>query len=196
MTTALLIIDVQQAMCTGDYAAFDIDRVIDRINVIAAGARSAGLPVVLVQHQEDEGPLQSGTEGWQLAARLHTQPDDLRVHKATPDSFHRTELHPLLQSQDVQRLVVCGLQTEYCVDTTVRRALALGYEVLLVADAHSTRAVGRADRRAHQHDPGRHEQLRSAGDGEAGPRDRDRGLIRPACGSRRRSRPRHWRRSA
>jgi nicotinamidase-related amidase len=138
MTTALLIIDVQQAMCTGDDAAFDIDRVIDRINLIAAGARSAGLPVVLIQHQEDEGPLQPGSDGWQLAERLHAQPDDLRVHKTTPDSFHRTELHPLLQSQDVQRLVVCGLQTEYCVDTTVRRALALGYEVLLVADAHST----------------------------------------------------------
>jgi nicotinamidase-related amidase len=138
MTTALLIIDVQQAMCAGEYAAFDIDPVIDRINIIAAGARSAGLPVVLVQHQEDEGPLQPGTDGWQLAGRLHTQPDDLRVHKTTPDSFHRTELHPLLQSQDVRRLVICGLQTEYCVDTTVRRALALGYEVLLVADAHST----------------------------------------------------------
>jgi nicotinamidase-related amidase len=138
MTTALLIIDVQNALCSGDYAAFDIEHVIDRINAIAAGARSARLPVVLVQHQEDEGPLQAGTPGWQIAARLLTKPDDLRVHKTTPDSFHGTELHALLQSQDVRRLVVCGLQTEYCVDTTVRRALALGYEVLLVADAHST----------------------------------------------------------
>jgi len=138
MTTALLIIDVQRALCTGEEAAFDIDRVIDRINAVSAQARSTGAPVFLIQHEEGDGPLQFDAEGWQIAETLATAPGDVRVRKTTPDSFHKTDLHPLLQERDVNRLVVCGLQSDFCVDTTVRRALALGYDVTLVADAHST----------------------------------------------------------
>jgi nicotinamidase-related amidase len=138
MKTALLVIDVQQAMCAGEWAAFDIDRVIERINAVSAQARAAGSPVVLVQHEEDDGPLKHGTDGWQLAEALATHPADLRVRKQTPNSFHRTDLHPLLQGRGITQLVICGLQSEFCVDSTVRGALALGYDVVLVADAHTT----------------------------------------------------------
>ena len=138
MSTALLIIDVQRALCSGEWAAFDIGPVIERINALAARARAAGAPVVLVQHEEDAGPLRADGEGWQLADALVTAPADLRLRKATPDSFHRTELQRLLQERGVDALVVCGLQSDFCVDTTVRRALALGYDVTLAADAHTT----------------------------------------------------------
>ena len=138
MTTALLIIDVQRALCSGEWAAFDIERVLERINTLGARARTAGAAVVLVQHEEDVGPLRADSEGWQLAEALDTAPTDLRVRKTTPDSFHRTELQRLLQGRGVDALVVCGLQSDFCVDTTVRRALALGYHVTLAADAHTT----------------------------------------------------------
>jgi len=137
MTQALLVIDVQHMLCNGDEAAFDIAGVIERINAVAAKARAAGVPVFLIQH-EDHGPLQHGTPGWQLDARLSAQPDDTRVRKTATDSFHHTELQALLQRRGVDELVVCGLQSEFCVDSTVRRALALGYPVVLVSDAHST----------------------------------------------------------
>lgn len=138
MTPALLVIDVQHALCTGDEAAFEIEPVIARINALSGAARAAGVPVVLIQHEEDEGALQFDTAGWQLAHGLAAAPGDLRVRKTASDSFHRTELQTLLDARGVDHLVVCGLQTEYCVDTTVRRALGLGYPVTLVADAHST----------------------------------------------------------
>jgi nicotinamidase-related amidase len=138
MKPALLIIDVQQALCTGEEAAFDMRNVLERINTLAAKARAAGAPVVLVQHEEAEGPLQHGTDGWQLTEGLSTDPGDIRIRKQTTDSFHRTELHAALQQQGVTHLVVCGLQSDFCIDSTVRRALALGYEVVLAADAHST----------------------------------------------------------
>jgi nicotinamidase-related amidase len=138
MTTALLIIDVQHGLCTGRWAAFDIEQVIARINTLSDQARAAKLPVVLVQHEEDEGPLVHGSEGWQLDARLTLAPGDLRVRKRTPNSFHGTTLHTQLQERGVKRLVVCGLQSEFCVDTTVRQALPLGYHVVLVSDGHST----------------------------------------------------------
>ena len=137
MTQALLVIDVQHLLCNGDEAAFDIAGVIERINGVAAKARAAGAPVVMIQH-EDEGPLRHGSDGWQFDARLSVQPDDLRVRKTATDSFHHTELQAVLQARNVDELVVCGLQSEFCVDSTVRRALALGYPVVLVSDAHST----------------------------------------------------------
>ncbi len=138
MTTALLIIDVQHALCTGAEAAFDIDRIIGKINALGTKARSVAAPVILIQHEEDRGPLQFGSDGWQLAAGLAAHPRDLRVRKKTPDSFHQTELHGLLKERGITNLAICGLQSDFCVDTTVRRALALGYPVVLVEDGHST----------------------------------------------------------
>ena len=138
MTTALLIIDVQHGLCTGEEAAFDIDRIVERINAIGAKARTVGAPVILIQHEEDSGSLQFGADGWQLARGLATLPGDLRVRKTTPDSFHQTELHRLLEDRGITKLVICGLQSDCCVDATVRGALALGYDVVLVGDAHST----------------------------------------------------------
>lgn len=138
MKPALLIIDVQQALCVGDDGAHDIDAVVDRINGMASRARAAGAPVMFVQHEEGEGPLQHGHAGWQLYSRLEAQAGDPRIRKTLADSFHHTGLHDALQSRGIDTLVVCGLQSECCVDSTVRGALALGYPVVLASDAHTT----------------------------------------------------------
>ena len=138
MPQALLVIDVQQALCAGAEAAHDIGRVLPRVNRLIDRARTARVPVVLIQHEEAGGDLIHGAPGWQLAEGLHAQPDDPRVRKATPDSFYETELSHLLQQRGIDHLVICGLQSDFCIDTTVRRALALGYHVTLAGDAHST----------------------------------------------------------
>lgn len=137
MTTALLVIDVQRALCSGEYECFDIKRVIKNINGLSAKARDAGIPVIFIQHEEGD-LLKHGSEGWQLAEGLETSAQDLRVRKTTPDSFYQTNLRQLLQEPEIDRLIVCGLQTDYCVDATVRKALSLSYDVVLAGDAHST----------------------------------------------------------
>ncbi|WP_088279849.1 cysteine hydrolase family protein [Ideonella sp. A 288] len=138
MTTALLIIDVQRALCEGPHEAFGAQALVERIDRLARQARQAGAPVVIVQH-ESSGPLLAyGSEGWQLARGLHTEPTDVLLRKTTPDSFHKTALEALLRERQVTRLVVCGMQSDFCVDTTTRRALALGFAVVLVSDGHST----------------------------------------------------------
>ena len=142
MPAALLVIDVQKALCVGSDAAFDSLRVIDRINLVSAKARHAGAPVILIQHESKGGSLERGTEGWLLADGLVVQDSDVRLAKTATDSFHKTELQALLQRLGVDRLIICGLQSEFCVDTTTRRALALGYPVTLVSDAHSTQDNG------------------------------------------------------
>ena len=136
--TAILVIDVQQALCSGEYKAFESERVIENINAVTRKARSAGAPVVMIQHESPGGPLDFGTDGWRLADGLEVLPTDILLRKKATDSFHQTELHHLLQERGIKDLVICGLQSEFCVDTTTRRALALGYPVVLVADGHST----------------------------------------------------------
>jgi nicotinamidase-related amidase len=138
MTTAILVIDVQQGLCEGEGAAHDCAGVIDRINQVTRKARMARNPVVFIQHESGAGYLELGSPAWQLAPDLDVQPGDLRVGKTTPDAFLKTGLEALLQAKGINHLVICGMHTEFCVDTTARRALALGYPVTLVSDAHTS----------------------------------------------------------
>jgi nicotinamidase-related amidase len=138
MTTAVLVIDVQSILCTGDLKAFESERVIDRINAVTRKARENAVPVLIIQHETVGGPMDHDTDGWRLASGLEARPTDTYVRKRATDAFHNTELQAHLLARGVKDLVICGLQSDFCVDTTTRRALALGYPVSLVADGHST----------------------------------------------------------
>jgi nicotinamidase-related amidase len=138
MATALLIIDVQRVLCSGTNAAYEVERVIDRINLVSRKVRASGGLVVVIQHETQGGEMDYGSDGWKLAPSLDTRDGDVCLRKTATDSFHRTELGDLLQAQGITNLIICGLQSEFCVDTTTRRALALGYPVILVSDGHST----------------------------------------------------------
>ncbi len=138
MKTAVVVIDVQQGLCDGEKAAYASRDVIARINAVTARARAAGAVVIFVQHESEAGLLEFETDPWQLARGLEVGPDDLRLRKTTPDAFNHTALEAILERHGVSDLVICGMHTEFCVDTTTRRALALGYPVVLVADGHTT----------------------------------------------------------
>jgi nicotinamidase-related amidase len=138
MPSALLVIDVQRILCSGTNIAHDVHGVIDRINLVSRKARAAGALVVVIQHETKEGDMDYGTDGWKLAPALEVRSTDVLLRKTASDSFHGTGLHELLASHGVTGLTICGLQSEFCVDTTTRRAMALGYPVVLVSDGHST----------------------------------------------------------
>jgi len=138
MNTAVLIIDVQQGLCEGEGAAFDCDGTIFRINIVTRKAREAGVPVIFVQHESRIGYLEHGSDAWQLANGLKVEPADIRIRKTTPDAFLRTELESILRGHGVENVVICGMHSEFCVDTTTRRALALGFPVVLVSDGHTS----------------------------------------------------------
>lgn len=138
MPTALLIIDVQTTLCVGPWAAHDADGLIGRINTVSRKVRAAGAPVVFIQHEEDHELMRHGSPGWQLAPGLETAEGDLFVRKTTPNSFFKTDLQAQLQARGVTEVIVCGLQTDFCVSTTVLGALERGYPVTLVSDGHST----------------------------------------------------------
>ena len=138
MSTALLIIDVQRGLFDPEPRPYEADTVVERINALAAKARRRQRPVIFIQHEQASGTLEYGSDSWQLQRQLEPAPADYFTRKTTPDSFLRTDLQPLLDSLGIRRLVLCGYASEFCVDTTARRAAALGYAVQIAADAHTT----------------------------------------------------------
>lgn len=143
--TAVLVIDVQNAVLRGRGGArqAEADRALDalagRIAKLIAEARRAGAPVVWVQHDGGVGHrLEPGTEGWEIREEIRPAGGDPVVRKCACDSFFETPLGETLRSLGARRLVVVGCMSQYCVDTTVRRAVTSGYDVVLAADGHST----------------------------------------------------------
>lgn len=137
MKSAVLVIDVQSALFDTPPRPFEADEIIDRINHITAAARNSSVPVIFMQH-EQPGLLEAGSEGWQLHHGLSLAEEDQVIAKSTSDSFLRTGLGESLVAQGIDDLIICGYATEFCVDTTTRRASGLGYSVQLVSDAHTT----------------------------------------------------------
>ena len=138
MKTALLIIDMQRGFFEADPAPADAEAVIGRINQLADRARARGAPVFILQHEAEDPVQVHGSPAWELDRRLRAAPGDTRVRKTTPDAFLRTPLQDLLAAGGVGGIVVCGYASEFCIDTTVRRAASLGFAVTIAGDAHTT----------------------------------------------------------
>ena len=137
--SALLIIDMQVGILEDqDFPIFQKEQLISNINALILNAKATHRPVIFIRHTEASGPLEINTKGWHISSELNVDEQDIIINKYTPDSFHQTPLTDLLKERNVQKLVIAGLQTEYCIDTTCRRAFTLGYPTILVSDAHST----------------------------------------------------------
>ncbi|MDW5316437.1 cysteine hydrolase family protein [Rhizobium sp. PL01] len=150
MTTALLIIDVQNAILEGECSperqpAVDaaLTETIGRLQSIQARARAAHIPVILVQHDGGPGdPLARSSHGWGLRHEIAPVLGEDIVHKKSCDSFFQTDLQEQLEKHAITHLVIGGCQTQFCVDTTARRAISLGYDVTLLSDGHATGDMG------------------------------------------------------
>ncbi len=135
---ALIVIDVQNGVYAyEDSEVFAGQAMIATINRLIASARAAGCPVVFVQH-EDEWLL-AGSHAWELVKELDVRVGtDICIRKHHGSAFHDTPLEETLRRLGVDEVVLCGLQSELCVDSTLRHAVALDLDVSLVQDAHST----------------------------------------------------------
>ena len=135
--TALVIIDVQVAMFSYSQPPYRGQEVLANIQLLLKKARETGMPVVFIQHTADE-EYTRGISTWEICPEIAPLPDEKRVEKPTWDAFHKTELDSVLKGLDVHSLIFCGMQTEFCVDTTCRRAFSMGYKAFLAEDGHTT----------------------------------------------------------
>ena len=131
--TALLVIDVQNGVVSD---AHDRDGVITNINTLVDKARNEDVPVIWVQHSSEELPIDS--EPWRYVPELARFESEPLVPKLYGDSFEDTDLEDLLAERGVGRLVISGAQTDACIRSTMHGGFTRGYDVTLVADAHTT----------------------------------------------------------
>ncbi|MEU1464424.1 cysteine hydrolase family protein [Streptomyces sp. NPDC005727] len=131
--TALLVIDVQNGVVAD---AHDRDGVIANIDTLIGRARAADVPVIWVQHSDEQ--LQEGSESWAYVPELVRRDTEPLVPKSYADSFEETCLEEVLAERKVGRLLVMGAQTDACIRSTLHGAIVRGYDATLVADAHTT----------------------------------------------------------
>ncbi|MGW4818991.1 cysteine hydrolase family protein [Streptomyces sp. NPDC004227] len=132
-STALLVVDVQNDVV---HKAHERDTVVANIAALVERARQEGVPVVWVQHADDE--LVRDSDGWRIVPELTPREGEPLVHKNYGDSFEDTTLETVLSGLGAGRLVVVGASTDACVRSTLHGALVRGYDTILVGDAHTT----------------------------------------------------------
>jgi len=139
MTTALLVIDLQRGMFEGEQPPLEGDGVVARVAALLERARERGVPVLHIRHDGGTGDiLERGTLGWEIHRDVAPRGAEPVVDKSRSSAFHDTDLDQRLRALGVTRLVVAGMQTEFCVDSACRAAHGLGYAVTIVSDGHTT----------------------------------------------------------
>lgn len=129
--SALLVVDVQVGVVAD---AGDVSAQTDHIALAVRKARDAGVPVIWVQHDDEELP--KGSAEWQWVPALAPRPDDVRVYKQFNSAFERTTLEAELAARGVSHIVLCGAVTSWCIRATAYGALERGYDLTLIGDAH------------------------------------------------------------
>jgi nicotinamidase-related amidase len=139
-STALLIIDVQNGLFNiEDLPIFQEELLIENILTLLEKARKAKVPIFYIQHNDPKGKrLENGTENWKISSAITPSVEDTIIQKYNSDSFLDTILDEELHKRAVTRLIIAGLATPMCIDTTDRSAVSHGYNVILIQDAHST----------------------------------------------------------
>jgi nicotinamidase-related amidase len=135
---ALVVIDVQKGIVRAP-SILDREGVLKRIHILQERFRKAGAPVLHVQHNGPSGHrVEQGTPGWEIEPEVAPMANETVIRKQASDSFFETTLQKQLASLGITDLVIAGCMTQYCVDTTCRRAVSMGYNVVLASDAHTT----------------------------------------------------------
>jgi nicotinamidase-related amidase len=131
--TALLVVDVQNGVVANGH---ERDAVVANVGTLVERARQEQVPVVWVQHSDEE--LERGSEAWRIVPELTPDEAEPLVEKHYGDSFEDTDLETVLSGLGVGRLLVAGAQTDECVRSTLHGAFVRGYDATLVSDAHTT----------------------------------------------------------
>lgn len=132
----LLVVDVQVGVMA---EAWQAPRVIANVAQAVARARGQGVPVVWVQHQNQE--LQAGTPAWQWVPELRPAAEERLIAKRYNSAFEDTPLDAELAAMGATHIVLAGAASGWCIRATAYAALDRGYDLTLVSDAHSTETL-------------------------------------------------------
>ena len=133
---ALVVVDMQVGVLAN---AWETARIINNVALAVSRARAEGVPVIWVQHSDEE--LQHNSTLWQLVPELVPAEGEARVNKHFNSSFEQTELEAVLKGLGVSRLVLAGAATNWCIRATAHAALERGYDLTLISDGHTTETI-------------------------------------------------------
>lgn len=143
--TALLVVDAQESFRQrpDEWASTANPDAVGNIARLVDHARLVGDPVAWITHSEPgSGGVFDPALGFvRVFAELDPHDDEIAVTKTTVNAFSSTDLEHRLRELDVTKVVVCGIRTEQCCETTARMASDLGFEVEFVTDATTTSAI-------------------------------------------------------
>ena len=138
--SVLLVVDVQVAVMKNGWEA---PRVIANVALAVERARARGVPVLWVQHESEDMPYDS--PGWQWVPELVPAAGEVRLFKKYASSFEETPLERELDRLGANHIVLAGAQSNWCIRAASYGALDRGYDLTLVADAHTTDDIERED---------------------------------------------------
>jgi nicotinamidase-related amidase len=149
--TALLVVDMQRVFLDGSSKVADAEAVMRRVADLAHHFRDRGRPVVFTRHlHEDDGSdggnllwwwgsiIRESSEGGQHHPAVRPEEAEIVIRKNTYNAFYGTDLDERLEEMGVRDIVVCGVMTNLCCETSAREAFCRGYRVKFVADATGT----------------------------------------------------------
>ena len=139
ISDTLLVIDFQNGVCKEPQDIFNIQECVTGINSRITAYRHAHKPIIFFQHNDEE--LIFGSFLWKIIPEIDSQPNDNFIQKTHANSFYHTKLRKLLNENDVRSIEICGAQTEFCVDTTIKMAHGLGYELQMKKAPKSSSAI-------------------------------------------------------
>lgn len=131
--SVLLVVDVQVSVMQG---AWDAARVIENVRIAVDRARSAKVPVIWIQHGDDE--LIEGSPGWEWVPELVPAEAETVIGKHFNSGFEDTRLAQTLADYGATHVVLAGAATNWCIRATAYGVLERGYDLTLVKDAHTT----------------------------------------------------------
>ena len=140
--STLVLIDCQNTYTRGVMELEGVQAALDEVEILLDRARSAGIPIVHIQH--DDGPASlydiEGESG-AIVSRVAPHNGEPVVVKNYPNAFVQTDLDDVLKTANASNLVLAGFMTHMCVNSTARAAFNVGYATTVVAAATATRSL-------------------------------------------------------
>ena len=133
----LIVIDMQKALLVEEL--YNVENVIANVKKLIETARACGIEVLYVQHDAGEGTgFSVGDEGFEIADEIAPQAGEKVFVKTINSCFGNKELKKYLKQQEDKRLMIIGLQTNYCIDATVKSAFERGFDIIIPEGTNST----------------------------------------------------------
>ncbi|HFI0618859.1 TPA: cysteine hydrolase family protein [Streptococcus suis] len=141
MKSALLVIDIQNLVVEGK--PFAIEERLQLWQDSLALVRQSRIEVIYIRHHDQE--LVKDTPDWEIHPLVAPLENEMIFDKTFNSAFKETGLHSYLQKQKINKLIIMGMATNFCVDTTVKVAFEYGYQLAIIKDGTTTGYTGKMD---------------------------------------------------